>query len=512
MIQATWKLKAAVPVGEVMAALLAVQPLLDVLSYFMGQAEATWLTTTLRTILLFAVWFYGCAIAEDRRPYYVMAGIIGGFWLIHCLNCLRLGYRDPIGDAAEYCKLVQLPLWTLAFTTFFRQRKNLDYRTIGMLALNFGIILLVIALSYCVGAPVSTYRYPERGIYIGVMGWFSVANSQSCILVMLVPALLLWGLRSSRLWQFCLCCLGGFGLLYFTGTRLTYYAAILIAGAFLVLLVFRRQQLLFCVPLVLALILLVAFRGVSPMAERQNMGDDTTAIYEEQINEIMGEDSDYTYKDGENIPPEILEKISVVYTEVFGEEGLYDSTLLGDLIDTFGVDKVMEQYEYSIVPEILQNARLKKLSYMELLWNQQDFFTHLVGMEYENCKVKDRIYDPENDFPALLYYYGYLGIVLYGAFAVYFLLASLKGLVGDWRRVLCIEFGVPAMMFALLLGGAQFSGNVLRKPSVTVYGSLAAALLFVYLHPEKGTGWALDHGAGFVERRGKRWWKWGNRS
>ena len=37
MIETSWKAKAAAPVGEIMAALLAVQPLLDVLSYFMGQ-------------------------------------------------------------------------------------------------------------------------------------------------------------------------------------------------------------------------------------------------------------------------------------------------------------------------------------------------------------------------------------------------------------------------------------------------------------------------------------------
>ena len=42
MIETSWKAKAAAPVGEIMAALLAVQPLLDVLSYFMGQVGATW--------------------------------------------------------------------------------------------------------------------------------------------------------------------------------------------------------------------------------------------------------------------------------------------------------------------------------------------------------------------------------------------------------------------------------------------------------------------------------------
>lgn len=240
--------KLSFPVGEVMAALLVAQPLLDVLSYFMGQADATWLTTALRTVLLFAVGVYGFSITENRRAYYAMYGVVGGFWVLHMLSCLRLGYQDPVGDAAEYLKLVQFPLWTLSFVTFFRRRRNLDYRVAGLLAVNVGLILLVIALSYAVGQPVYTYDYPERGVAIGILGWFGVANSQSSILTLLVPPLLLWGLRSQRLWQFCLCCLGGFGLLYFTGTRLTYYGAILIGCAFLALLLLRRQQLLFCVP------------------------------------------------------------------------------------------------------------------------------------------------------------------------------------------------------------------------------------------------------------------------
>ena len=44
------------------------------------------------------------------------------------------------------------------------------------------------------------------------------------------------------------------------------------------------------------------------------------------------------------------------------------------------------------------------------------------------------------------------------------------------------------MMFALMLGGAQFSGRVLRKPSVTVYGSVAAALLYGSSAPHSGHG------------------------
>lgn len=500
MIQTSLKDRLSYPVGEVMTALLVVQPLLDVLSYFMGLAGGTLLTTTLRMLLLLAVCLYGFIITDDRRAYYVMYGVVGGFWLLHMLNSFRLGYQDPVGDAAEYFKLIQFPLWTLSFITFFRQRKDLDYQTIGVLSANFGIILVVIALSYVVGHPVYTYDYPDRNVFIGILGWFGVANSQSSIITLLVPPLLLWGLRSRRLWQFCLCCLFGFGLLYFTGTRLTYYGAILIALAFLALLVFRRQQLLFCIPLCVALVAVIACRGMSPMAERQALTADSYAIYQQKADEIMGEDKDFVYKKGEELPPEILEKITKVYTDVYGQPGLYGATLLEDLIDEFGLDAVMKQYDYATDPQTLYNSRVKKLTAMEMVWQDQDALTKLLGVEYAQCHVGDHIYDPENDLPALLYYYGYLGVALYGVFVLYFIASCVRGFLEDWHRVLCIEFGVPAMVFALMLAGAQFSGQVLRKPSVTVYGSVAAALLYVYLHPTRETARAVDTGDRFVER------------
>ena len=200
-----------------------------------------------------------------------------------------------------------------------------------------------------------------------------------------------------------------------------------------------------------------------------------------------------------------------MYTEVYAKPGLYGATLLGDLIEEFGLEAVMEQYQYATDPETLYNSRVKKLTAMEMVWQEQDAFTKIVGFEYAKCHVGSHIYDPENDFPALLYYYGYLGVGMYGLFALYFVLASVKGLVGDWRRVLCVEFGVPAMTFALMLGGAQFSGQVLRKPSVTVYGSVAAALLYVYLHPETGTARALESREKLVVSRSRSFGKWDHR-
>ena len=278
-------------VGQGMAALLLAQPLLDVLSYFMQEAGSTAFTTALRMAMLAAVSLCGFLLAEKKRPYYILGGVLLGFWVLHMANCFRLGYQDPVGDAAEFLKLAQFPLWTLAFSTFLRQREGLDTLSAACLAGDFALILGVIALSYAVGMPEYTYDYADRGVQLGVMGWFGVHSAQSAIVTLLVPGMLLWAYRKGKLWLFTLCSLLGFGLLYFTGTRVAYVGAILIAGGFLVLVLLGRKRYVLCLPLAAALAALVVFQGASPMAQRRSMASDTESYYIEKSQEIMGEDA-----------------------------------------------------------------------------------------------------------------------------------------------------------------------------------------------------------------------------
>lgn len=469
-----------------MAALLLIQPLLDVLSYFMQGAGATVITTGLRLLMLLAVCAYAFSISSKKHIHLTFYGIIAGFWVLHAINAWRIGYADPVGDAAEYLKLVQFPLWTLAFITFFHKREDLNQRVIGILAANFGIILLVIGLSFLAGKPVYTYDYPERDMQIGILGWFGVANAQSAIVAILISPLLLWALGKKKLLIFSASCLAGFGLLYFTGTRLTYYSAILAAAVFLGIILIERRQFLFCLPLLAVLVLLVACRGISPMAERQSRTAGSYAIFQEKADNIMGEDKDFVYREGQEFPEEIREKVRRVYEDVYGQPGLYGVPLLGDLIDRFGVEAVMEQYSYATNPETLYNSRTKKLTALRMVWQEQDFLTRLVGFEYSKATLGGNNYDAENDIPALLYYNGYLGAGMYLLFAAYFVLAALLALLrnlGDYRDFITGELVAAAMMFALALGSAQFSGQVLRKPNVTVYFSVAAALLYCYIYP-----------------------------
>lgn len=471
--------------GELLAAILLIQPLLDVLSYFMQQFGSTAFTTALRMALLVAVSLLGFGLSGRKKPYLICFGAIGGFWLLHSLNCLRLGYADPVGDAAEYCKLIQFPLWTLSFVTLLQCREDIETRAAGLLAVNLGTVLLVIALSYAAGMPAYTYDIPSRDVKIGLLGWFAIPNTQSAIVSMLVIGALLWAYSTGRLWVFCVACVPGFGLLYFTGTRLAYYSALIMAlGFFVLVLIPGGRMRLCCVPLLIAIALFIGFKGASIMEYRQTLTADSFRVYQEPADEIMGEDRDYEYQGGE-VPPEIKEKIAMVYEDVYGGLSFAGTPLLGDLLDRFGVQRVMEAYGYTTKASTLYSARPKKLTVASLVMEEQDFVTRLLGLEASSVVLNGTNYDPENDFPALICYYGYLGTGLYVCFAGYFILAAarsfLKGLRSPERAWL-VGLGAWTMMLVLGLGSAQFSGQVLRKPSATVYMSLAAAQLYLLVN------------------------------
>lgn len=477
MAETSLKSKLTLHTGEFMTALLIIQPLLDVLSYFAQGGSGNVFTTALRMVMLATVCLYALVITDRRQLYLALYGGVAAFWFLHVLNCIRVGYQDPVGDAAMYLRLVQFPLWTAAFYTFFKKREDLDLHAVGVLAFNFAMILLIIGLSYATGTPVYTYDNDQRGIHIGVMGWFVVHSAQSAIVSLLALALLLWGYRAGKLWGFCLCCLGGLGLLCLTGTRMAYYTALIAAGGFLALILLTKRRIAFCIPLAVSIVLMIALKGLTPMSQRQTLLGGSLSLYQERIDQIMGDDADYVHKPGEDVPPEVLEKVRTVYTDIYGVGGLFGEPLLEDLNQRFGVERVMELYDYTLRPQELNDSRVRKVIALRLVWEEQDALTHFLGFEYANVRIGDNIYDPENDFPALLFYYGYLGTALYAGFLIW---VAACGAVGFFRKfpvLLTVEFGTVVMMFVFTLGAAQMSGNVLRRPNVTVYSALAAAAI-----------------------------------
>ena len=164
----------------------------------------------------------------------------------------------------------------------------------------------------------------------------------------------------------------------------------------------------------------------------------------------------------------------------------------------------MDAYEYTSEPSILSDSRVRKSMYAKLMWEEKDFLTHLFGFEYSDMVYEGTIYDLENDFPAVFYFCGYIGFALYMIFLALFavmifkafgedvaaawktqnskgkrspLRKSLYAFGGGVQSFLTMEMGAVGMTFLLAAIAAQISGNVLRRPNVTVYFAIAAAYL-----------------------------------
>ena len=270
--------------------LLALQPPLDVFSYFTAQWGRTALSTGLRFVLLAAVALVGLLLTKRLRVYVAFYGVALLFWAAHALNCFRIGYASPVTDAANYLRMLSFPIFTLTFLTVLERGQALRRSVVLGFAIAFGEILLFTALPWLLGKPVYTYE----ALQVGIMGWFGVANAQSAILVLVTPLTLYWAYKTKRYWLFLLALVLTVGLLFITGTKFTFYSIFIITGAFAVVfaLNFKLRSLKYVVPLVLVAVVAFAFRGKSPMATRESMTNYHQSLYNNLVENTLESSTD----------------------------------------------------------------------------------------------------------------------------------------------------------------------------------------------------------------------------
>ena len=99
----------------------------------------------------------------------------------------------------------------------------------------------------------------------------------------------------------------------------------------------------------------------------------------------------------------------------------------------------------------------------------------------------DGKYDMENDWPAVFYYYGYVGFALYVGFVLAFLLRILSRLREDFKACFTVENFTLAITLGLQLDLAQFSGALVRRPNVSIYFALILALIWHQTRREEKT-------------------------
>ncbi len=478
--------------------LIVAQPLLDVLSYFLIKAEKTTYTTALRMLMFVAIMLFAFIVSDRKKIYYVFAGIAGGYFVLHALNCFRIGYISPVEDAANFFRTVHTPALLIAFVTLFKKLENPLKVISAAFFTNVCTIWGVIGLSHLVGMPEYTYGSYHK---IGLMGWFGVHNAQSSIVMLLMPMALLFAYRLSKLF-FVAACGACFGLLFFTGTKLTFYSLVITALGFLFLIVInffttadsrRKYVIANSIPifaLCAVLVLTFAFVDVSPMKKRENSQSAAYSNQQEILNNTLAQTEPDIPTTPDNGQEELndeekseakrkkLEKYDKIYREFAGG-------FLNDIIDRFGIERVAEKYDYTTESSKLLNTRQKKSTFAMLAWEDSDFLTRCFGYEYKTLVTDEEIYDLENDFPAVFYYSGYVGFALYMLFIAYFVYLIMKEIFKDFKTLISIESGLLCGTFVLLMGAAQLSGNVLRRPNVSIYISLILACIYILYRQKK---------------------------
>ena len=113
-----------------------------------------------------------------------------------------------------------------------------------------------------------------------------------------------------------------------------------------------------------------------------------------------------------------------------------------------------------------------------MIWEESDILTKMVGFQYPEMQFKNDNFDLENDPPAILYYYGYLGAALYVVlFLVLFIRIIRKVFLDFFDTVNLYNFALISTLM-LQIAFAFNSGYLLRRPNVSFYLATIVVLCF----------------------------------
>ena len=451
--------------------LIALQPLLDALAFWTANERAT-AAGYIRLLLMLVLPLYLLIKGRERKKLLLALGAMALFALLHMLNDYRVGWIAPVHDLSYLVKVLQMPVLAVSFMFLIRDEETKEQAFRG-LALAGAITLALLALAYLTGTGNTTY-----GEGLGFSGWVINDNrtANSILLVTLGSFAVARAVRSdSKLWQLLVPC-AVTAVYLINGTKACYFSLYGIFAAFAVYALLRRpirgEKVRAFAALVLALLMGFATliypytprcRVSASIAEAAESGEIERELAERGI-DVTAMSFEERFAD-----PVVREVFYKYYLSYF-------DYVIPDLFPRFGEDRIFRYWRMTTDVERLIDTRQIKICYSALVWEDCDLLTRLVGFEVSELGF-DGLRDLENDWPALYYYYGYLGCALYGGFILYFVLRVLRRLREDFAGSFTAEN--YALLFTLLLqlGLAQFSGALIRRPHVNFYLALILGLI-----------------------------------
>lgn len=447
-----------IKLSHVLFVLFAIQPLLDVLSYWTQESSGT-LTLALRLLMLLGVLTFGYVHSERKWIYYTAAAACVAFYALHAFACWRAGgftLSAVLTDGSNYVRVVQFPLMVLAIASMLKaDRAAWRGAEDGCMAA-LSIIALVALLSRLTGTDPTTYHDKQ----IGVLGWFYFANSQSSILSALAPIAICAALRRGK-WFTILVPAMATTLLFLLGTRLAYAAAIATAIAILISLrLCGKQTTLRRVVLLVCAVACAAGYFVSPM--RRNLDEVADNAYRKQrrIDSLVATGR-------ELYPDDEVAALSLAYED-----------FLPGLMHRYGAERVISYYDYSTSATELCDVRQSKRTYCEMLLQDSPWTSRLFGLNYAEMYYDDEVFDVENDMHGIVYLYGWAGLALFLLLIAYMVWRIVRALLADAKYYFTMDAATCGIAFCSLLAHAYFTAGLLRRPNASIYLSLVLAAIY----------------------------------
>lgn len=449
---------------RLLVVLCCLQPVLDALSYWQDALSlSSSITFVPRTLLLALMAAMGFAISSRKKHYLIFWCVIGSFWLGHCLVCLQNGYETWFTDTSNFLRVLQLPVTTVCLITCLHQCEDCFSALQRGLFYTFGVIVLLQLLALLSGT--EPYTYPDK--MIGLRGWCFWPNAQSAILSLLAPVCMCYAFAHYLDKPLVCCGISALclGLLFLHGTRLSYFCLFIAGFGVVITLMILKYSRKYVIFLLVITVLFGACYPISPMVRNQTLVaenaqrktqvfEDLVAIGEQEAQGLEGKEYD-------------IARLRLGY-----------SYYCSELVDRFGIEAVLEAYNYTEDVSTIINERTWKLKYCQLLMADSTKSSRLFGLSVGEMIHNGLSHDPENDFHGIYYLYGWVGLVLMLLFLGYFLWLVARAMLTAPKRYFTIDAAGCGIALIGLLAHSYFTCGVLRRANTLFYFGAILAMIY----------------------------------
>lgn len=455
--------------------LIVLQPLLDVLAYWTQNERGT-AAGVIRLIIMLVlpIVLLIKLKGKQRLRLFLALAAVGVICGVHVINGLCNGGYMFTRDVSYMLGVAQMPVLAICFIFCINDDGKMRQAERGMLA-TAAIELAILIVSVLTGTANSTYLGN-----VGLSGWVIDSNrcAMSIILAVLAAFSAFYVLKGRKLIITLGVLLAVFLVLLANGTKACYLTFIIICVCGIIMLgvrfiagdrgEVRRDAIVAAALTVLCAVSILAY-DITPRAAEDRQIE---AAYTGHMENIRTSFPDMDIDDM-SVPERIRDKVAHAYLE-----WIYKQFIPEDIIDRFGVDRVIEAYGATNDIKTLMDTRLIKRTVARLAWEDSDTITRLFGFQIAEMSTDVDNYDLENDWHAILYYYGYVGFAAYVGFLLYIFIMILRHAILDLRGTVSIRNMSLTVMLAVELGLAAFSGAILRRPNVSIYLALTVAMLY----------------------------------